>query len=81
MIFRRSSGALNLAVGLWSLRIKYNHGCRGGFSPPLSLGSRARARENPPLRWIAWLHLIFKDHKPTVGAKNFSPSLTRRRPA
>ena len=50
-----------LARLLWSLIIKRNH-VGAGFPRPIAsitdLGG-----ENPPLRWIAWLRLIIKDHK------------------
>src|SRR6266508_4630245 len=31
-----------------------------------------------PLRWIAWLHLFFKDHKPAGWSVNISASRQRR---
>jgi hypothetical protein len=61
---RRVSGALNLAVGLWSLKNKRNHTIqrRGGFSPPHRLDHRpGRAIPAPTL-----LHLFFKDHQPAA---------------
>jgi len=61
----RRRAAPEFAVGLWFLKIKRNH-VGAGFPRPIAsitdLGG-----ENPPLRWIAWLHLIIKDHQPTVG--------------
>src|SRR5262245_46085850 len=44
-----------------SLKIKRNH-VGAGFPRPIA-SITDPGGENPPLRWIAWLRLIFKDHK------------------
>ena len=66
-IFPPQSGAVNVAGRLWRLRIKYNHGCRGGFSSPYFV-TRAMGRGKPA---------------PTldcVVASNFQRPLTRGMP-
>src|SRR5262245_60015639 len=42
-------------------KIKRNH-VGAGFPRPIA-SITDPGGENPPLRWIAWLRLIFKDHK------------------
>jgi hypothetical protein len=52
------------------MKIKCNNvGAR--FPRPIA-SIRDPGGENPPLRWVALLHLIFfKDHKPMVVARDF----------
>jgi len=45
----------------WSLRTKRNH-VGAGFPRPIA-SITYPGGENPPLRWIAWLRLILKDHQ------------------
>jgi len=59
------SGSMNLAVGLWSLKINWPHSVGAGFPRP-SASIRRPGGENPPLHWIARLHYFFKGHQPTV---------------
>src|SRR5262245_12708279 len=55
---------LFLAVRLWSLKIKCDN-VGAGF-PRLVALITERGGENPPLRQVMWLRLIFKDHQPTA---------------
>jgi len=59
------SGGRNLAVGLWSLKIKCNN-VGAGFPRPIAWLTE-RGGANPPLRQVMWLRLIFKGHQPAVG--------------
>jgi len=45
-------------------------GVGAGFPRPIARVTN-QGGENPPLRWIAWLRLIFNSHQPMVGVKCF----------
>src|SRR6266508_6740403 len=67
---------LSLARLLWSLKIKCNN-VGAGFPRP-TLRSRRWGGENPPLRQVTWLRLIFKDHQPTGRLAKVPASRERR---
>src|SRR5262245_66258341 len=56
------------------MKIKCNN-VGAGFPRPIALITE-RGGENPPLRQVMWLRLIFKGHKPTAKLK---APLTRRK--
>ncbi len=57
--FRPSGSRATKSVGI--RKIKRNH-VGAGFPRPIA-SITDPGGENPPLRWIAWLRLIFKDHQ------------------
>src|SRR5262249_50721878 len=76
LFLSRASGALNLAVGLWSLKIKRDN-VGAGFSRPIASITNQGGGKPPPRR-IAWSRLIFKDHKHMGWSGNISTSRERR---